>query len=514
MPQLCEAMQQAAQEYRPADLPPPGADDAAWLVATLASAAEKALGGPTRWGTHLISLANAMSALAADFPAHGQSIACSAARLLEMLTQAGITASSGGLAEFMYGLRKLGDCPAGGKFIKSSLPHLDRNSRILGRQASIMLYGVRKQSNSGDIESLTNILTSKIDMEDDLEVKYLAKLGLSLRDRPSLSAKLTWQPILGKQLLKTRPHACIDIIKVLMGCFPTDAPPLPAQTRALLRDLVACLPDHAPHSRELACRMLAEATLMLAPHFADEDAQALLRKLAVTVGMPDHATALAIATAADGPQLTYRMLGGEKLFDTGLDLHGCSAQLAATVVEQCLSRMNHDNSSLRIITGTGRSHPGREGKMLALVEQVAQRYPVRLLKERWSDGEVEFSFHPWPFRLGQEVGAGPAQKRKAQDHERPHAAKKPRLSPAPEQKSIEPRHGMDGMRQIDLEVKVATALADGYLPSDTLWNDEGEADVATSLKDALAGQPAPGAHKVVEIAALNRNGGLLATKPV
>jgi hypothetical protein len=88
-----------------------------------------------------------------------------------------------------------------------------------------MLYGVREQQNSSDIESLTEILTWKTDMKDGLEVKYLAKLALSLRDRPSRSAKLAWQSILGRQFLKTRPTAYIDIVKVLMGCFPPIQPP-------------------------------------------------------------------------------------------------------------------------------------------------------------------------------------------------------------------------------------------------------------------------------------------------
>jgi hypothetical protein len=455
MPQLCEAIRNAAQACRPADLPPPEADDAAWLVATVASAAESTPSRHTRWGTQLISLGNAMSAMAADFPEHGQSIACSAARLLDMLTQADLTASSGGLAEFMYALRKLGDCPAAGEFIRASLPHLNRISRILVRQACIMLYGVREQQNSSDIESLTEILTWKTDMKDGLEVKYLAKLALSLRDRPSRSAKLAWQSILGRQFLKTRPTAYIDIVKVLMGCFPTDTASLPAQTRALLRALATCLPEHAPQSRALACRMLAEATLLLAPHSADEDARALMTKLAVKMGMPEHAADIATATAADGPQLAYRMLGGDNFFDTALDLHNCSAQLATTVVEQCLAKMNHDNSSLQIITGTGRAHPGKEGKMLDLVEQVARRYPVRLLKDRWSAAIVEVSFHPWRFKSVQDAGTGPALKRKAQDYERPDAAKKPRLSPDLEQKRIASEHDMDGVRQLDLDVELS-----------------------------------------------------------
>jgi hypothetical protein len=260
--------------------------------------------------------------------------------------------------------------------------------------------------------------------------------------------------------------------------------------------------------------MLAEATLLLAPHSADEDARALMTKLAVKMGMPEHAADIATATAADGPQLAYRMLGGDNFFDTALDLHNCSAQLATTVVEQCLAKMNHDNSSLQIITGTGRAHPGKEGKMLDLVEQVARRYPVRLLKDRWSAAIVEVSFHPWRFKSVQDAGTGPALKRKAQDYERPDAAKKPRLSPDLEQKRIASEHDMDGVRQVDLDVELATDLADGYLPSDNVWSDEEETEMATNLKNGLARQSAPGADKVAGIGALNGNGGLTAIKPV
>ncbi|HEX8883314.1 MAG TPA: hypothetical protein VF797_02355, partial [Noviherbaspirillum sp.] len=466
-------------------LPAPEAGDVAWLVTTVSAAADRVESGNLPWGTHLISLSNAMSALAADFPEHGQSIARSAARLLDRLTQHGVTAGAGGLAEFMYGLDKLGDCPAAAEFIQASLSHLERSYRILGRQASIMLYGVRKQSNSGDIESLIKILAGKIDVQDNMEVKYLAKLALSLQDRPLSIGKLKWQTMLSKQLFNARPTFYIDIIKILMGCVPPAPATLPAQTRALLRSLANCLPSDGPESGELACRMLAEATLLLAPHLADEDAHALLRKIAVKIGMPEHAAEFATATAVDGPQLVYRMLGGDSLFDTGLDLHNCSAQLASTLVEQCLAKMDHDKSSLKIITGTGRTHPGKEGKMLALVKQVAQRHPVRVVDDRWSAAVVELRFHPWPSSSGQHGARRLAQKRKAQDHERPDAVKKPRLSPELEQRNIAPEYGLDSAQQVDLQW-VATDLADGYLPSDNVWSDEEETEVAVNLKDGLA----------------------------